>query len=42
MDELLVATLWMVGVLAMMALFGIFAAVGYVRAKRSGALDEHR
>lgn len=41
MDEMLVGKLWMAGVLAMMALFGIVAFIGYRRAKREGALDEH-
>ena len=41
MDEMLVGKLWMAGVLAMMSLFGIFALIGYVRAKREGELDEH-
>ena len=41
MDDMLVGKLWMAGVLAMMSLFGIFALVGYVRAKKAGELDEH-
>lgn len=40
MDEMLVAKLWMAGVLGMMTLFGIVALVGYLRAKRLGLLVE--
>ena len=38
MDELFVARLWMVGVLAMMVLFGVIALVGYYRARSAGTL----
>jgi hypothetical protein len=40
MDEMLVGKLWMMGVLAMMAVFGFAAMIGYRRAKRNGLLDE--
>lgn len=38
MNEMFVAKLWMVGVLAMMLLFGIVAVVGYYHARRAGTL----
>ena len=42
MNEMFVGKLWMVGMLFMMCLFGVFALIGYVRAKRAGILDEYR
>ena len=38
MDEMLVGKLWMLGVLAMMVIFGVVAVVGYGRALSNGTL----
>ena len=38
MDEMFVARLWMLGVIAMMVVFGVTALIGYLRASRRGQL----
>lgn len=40
MDELVVTRLWMAGVVAAMAVFGIIAMVGYFRQKSDGDTEK--
>ena len=40
MEELTVTRFWMAGVVGMMLVFAVIAAIGYLRQRRRGVSDE--